>query len=210
VANDRKIDSRIPNLAPGGLFVSAMGLVSKHPRFGPTAPLALLPADFLDSGHLRRHLPGLFRFNFVEQYSPGNKPIESLLTGRLTFHLQAGWPMHQHHARRRFIHILASMPSRSHKSFFNIRLTHPQGGHPLGELLSLVRVHGKCGHRRSLVEPIENLKEVSPSTLVPWTFLIWSLCVGFGRGLKLIHSWAVTPYPQDDRLGGNSCPFSLP
>jgi hypothetical protein len=148
-----------------------MGLVSEHPRFGPATPLALLPADFFDSGYLRSHLPCLFRFNFVEQYPPGNKPIESLLTGRLALHLQAGRPMHQHHTRRRFIDILAPMPSRSHKRFFNIRLTHPQGGHPLGELLGFVRVHGKGGHRRSLVEHIENLKEVSPLTRVPWTFL---------------------------------------
>jgi hypothetical protein len=52
-----------------------MGFVSEHPRFGPAAPLALLPTDFLDSGYLCRHLPGLFPFNFVEQYPPGNEPI---------------------------------------------------------------------------------------------------------------------------------------
>jgi hypothetical protein len=40
--------------------------------------------------------------------------------------------MEQHYARRRFIDILAPMPSRSHKSFFDIGLTHPQGSHPLG------------------------------------------------------------------------------
>jgi hypothetical protein len=77
-----------------------MGLVSEHPRFGAATPLALLPTDFLDSGYLRRHPPGLFPFNFVEQYPPGNEPIESLLTGRLALYLEAGWPMDQHHTRR--------------------------------------------------------------------------------------------------------------
>jgi hypothetical protein len=104
-------------------------------------------------------LPGLFPFNFVEQYPPGNEPIQSLLTRRLALHLQAGRAVEQHHARRRFIDILTSMPSRSDKGFFNIGLAHAQGSHPLGKLLCLIRVHGKRGHCRSLVERIEILKE---------------------------------------------------
>src|ERR1017187_8796825 len=112
-----------------------MGFVSEHPCLGPAALVALLSAYLLDSGYLRRHLPGLFPFNFVEQYTPGNKPIESLLTGGLALHLQAGWPVKQHYARRRFIDVLTAMPSRSHKSFFDIGLTHSQGSHPLGKLL---------------------------------------------------------------------------
>jgi hypothetical protein len=136
-----------------------MGFVSEHPRLGPAALLALLSAYLLDSGYLRRHLPGLFPFNFVEQDTPGNKPIESLLTSGLALDLQAGWAVEQHHAGRRFIDVLTPMPSGSHKSFFDIGLTHPQGSHPLGELLCLIWVHGKCGHCRSLVEQIEILKE---------------------------------------------------
>jgi len=126
---------RICGFAPGGFLVRSMGFVSEHPRLGPAALLALLSAYLLDSGYLRRHLPGLFLLNFVEQYTPGNKPIESLLTSCLALHLQAGWPVEQHYARRRFIDILTAMPSRSDKSFFNIGLTHPQGSHPLGKLL---------------------------------------------------------------------------
>jgi len=87
-----------------------MEFVSEHPRLGPAALLALLSAYLLDSGYLRRHLPGLFPFNLVEQYTPGNKPIESLLTSCLALHLQAGWPMEQHHARRRFIDVLTPCP----------------------------------------------------------------------------------------------------
>jgi hypothetical protein len=135
-----------------------MGFVSEHPHFGPAAPLALLPTEFLDSRYLCRHLPGLFPFNFVEQNPPGNEPIESLLTSCLALHLQAGRAVEQHYARRRFIDILAPMPSRSHKRLFNIGLPHPQGSHPLGKLLCLIRAHGKCGHRRSLVEQLEILK----------------------------------------------------
>ena len=136
-----------------------MGFVGEHPRFGPATPLALLAPDFLDSGYLCRHLPGLFPFNFVEQYPPGNEPIESLLTCRLALHLEAGWAVEQHDARGRFIDILPAMPSRSHKGFFDIGLTHPQGGHPLGKLLCLIRVHRKRSHRSNLVEQIEILKE---------------------------------------------------
>jgi hypothetical protein len=112
-----------------------MGFFNEHPRLGPAALLALLPAYLLDSGQLRRRLPSMFPFNFVEQYTPGNKPIESLLTGCLALHLQAGWAMEQHHARRRFIDVLTPMTSRSHKSFFDIGLANPQGRHPLGKLL---------------------------------------------------------------------------
>jgi hypothetical protein len=135
-----------------------VGFVSEHPRFGPAALLALLPADFLDSGNLFRHLPGLFPFDFVEQYPSGNKPIQSLLARCLALHLQAGWAVEQHHAGRRFIHVLPAMPSRSHKRFFDIGLTYTQGSHPLGKLLCLIWIQGKRGHCRSLVEQMENLK----------------------------------------------------
>jgi hypothetical protein len=135
-----------------------VGFVSEHPRLGPAALLALLPAYLLDPGQLRRHLPGLFLLNFIEQYPPGNEPIESLLTSRLALYLQAGWAVEQHHTRRRFIDILAPMPSRSHKGFFNIGLPHAQGSHAPGELLRLIWIHGKYGHRRSLIGQIENLK----------------------------------------------------
>jgi hypothetical protein len=135
-----------------------VGFVSEHPRFGTAAPLALLPTDFLDPGYLCCHSPGLFPFNFVEQYPPGNEPIEPLLTSCLALHLETGRAVKQHHAGRRFIHILPAMPSRSDKGFFNIGLTHPQGSHPLGKLLCLFWVHGKCGHCCSLVEQIEILK----------------------------------------------------
>jgi hypothetical protein len=135
-----------------------MGFVGEHPHFGPATPLALLPTDFLDSGYLGRHLPGLFPFYLVEQYPPGNEPIESLLTSCLALHLQAGWAMEQHHARCGFIDILTAMPSRSDKRFFNIRLAHSQGSHPPGELLCLISIHGKCRHGRSLVEQTEILK----------------------------------------------------
>jgi hypothetical protein len=139
-----------------------MGFVSEHPRLGPAALLALLSAYLLDSGYLRRHLPGLFPFNFVEQYPPGNKPIESLLTSCLALHLQAGWPVEQHYARRRFIDVLTPMTSRSHKSFFDIGLANPQGSHPLGKLLWIFWIDGKRGHCRSLVEQIEIHKEGHP------------------------------------------------
>ena len=139
-----------------------MGFISKHPCFGSAALLALLPAYLLDSGCLRRHLTGLFLFNFVEQYPPGYEAIESLLTSRLALHLQAGRAVEQHHARRRFIDVLTPMAPGSNESLFDIGLTHPQGGHPMGELLRLFWVHGKRGHCRSLADQIEIRKEGHP------------------------------------------------
>jgi hypothetical protein len=127
-----------------------MGFVGEHPRFGPAAPLAFLPPDFLDAGLLRSHMPGLQFFNFVEQQPPGNESIQSLLTRRLALHLQAGGAVEQHDARRRFVDILAPMSTGPHKSFLNIGLPHPQGGHPLGELLCLIWIHRKRSHARSL------------------------------------------------------------
>ncbi len=151
--------SKIPGFPSGGFLVRSVGFVSEHPGFGSATLLALLPPEFFDSRHLWRHLPGRFAFDFVEQNPPRNEGIESLPTSRLAINLQEAKPsMEQHHARRRFIDILAPMPSRSHKRFFNIGLTRPQGSHPLGELLCLIRVHWKCGHGRSLVEQFEILK----------------------------------------------------
>jgi len=51
------------------------------------------------------------------------------------------------------------MSSGPHKSLFYIGFTHPQGGHPLGELLFLFWIYRKRRHGRSLTERIENLKE---------------------------------------------------
>ena len=72
--------------------------------------------------------------------------------------------MEQHYACCRFINILTPMSFRFHKSFFYIGLTHPQGGHPLGELLCLFWIHRKRSHYRRLVERVENLNEVLPLT----------------------------------------------
>jgi hypothetical protein len=123
--------------APGGLFVSVTGFVSQHPLFGSVTPLALLPADLLDTGLLRGHLPGLQLFNLVQQKPPGKEPIESLLARGLALDLQAGWAVEQHDARGRFIHILTPMSTRPHKRLVDIGLPHAQGGHALGELVFL-------------------------------------------------------------------------
>jgi hypothetical protein len=156
------LEPGISDCAPGGFFVSVTGFVSEHPRFGPAASLAFLPADFLDAGLLRSHLPGLELFNFVEQQPPGNESVETLLTRCLALDLQAGWAVEQHDAGRRFINILTPMPSGPDKSFLDIGLAHPQGGHALGELLCLFWIYGKRSHCRSLAERAGNLKEASP------------------------------------------------
>jgi hypothetical protein len=94
----RRSEPGISDGAPGGFFVSVTGFVSEHPRFGPATSLAFLPADFLDAGSVRSHLPGLHLFNFVEQQPPGNESVETLLTCCLALDLQAGWAVEQHDA----------------------------------------------------------------------------------------------------------------
>jgi hypothetical protein len=117
--------------------------VSQHAFLGPATPRTFLPADLLHTGSLRRYPAGLQLFDFVEEQPPGNESIESLLTRGLALNLQAGWAVEQHDARSRFINILPAVPSRFDKDFFDIGLTHSQGGHALGELLFLFWIHGK-------------------------------------------------------------------
>jgi hypothetical protein len=143
--------------APGGLFVSVIGFVSEHPRLGLAAPLALLPADFLDARPFRGHLPGLQLFNFVQQEPPGEETIESLLARGLALDLQAGWAVKQHDARGRLVHILTAMSTGPDKGLFDIGLTHSQGGHASGQLLFFFRIHGKRSHARNLAESVANL-----------------------------------------------------
>jgi hypothetical protein len=128
---------RISAGAPGGLFVSVTRLVREHSFFGAATPPALLPAEFLDPSLLREHLPGLELFNFVQQQPPGEVTIETLLARALALHLDPGRSMEQHHARGCFVDVLPAMPTRSHKSLLDIRLTYSQSGHAPGELLFL-------------------------------------------------------------------------
>jgi hypothetical protein len=145
--------------APGGLFVGVTRLVGEHSFFGAATSPAPLPAEFLDAGFFREHLPGPQLFNFVQQQPPGDESIKSLLARALALDLQAGRSMQQHHARRRFVDILPAMSARPHKSLLDIRIAHTQDGHPLGELLFLFHIHRKRGHAGSLAERIHNLKE---------------------------------------------------
>jgi amidase len=150
--------SAFPSYPPGGLLFSVTGFVCEHPFFGAAAPFAFLPSNLFHSGLLRRHPAGLQLFNFVQQQPPGNESVEPLLTRCLALDLQAGGAVEQHDAGGRFVDILTPMSSRSHKSLFNIRLAHAQGGHSLGELLCLFWIHGKRSHGRNLAEHAANLK----------------------------------------------------
>ena len=73
--------------APGRLFVSVTRLVREHTLFGAATPPAFLPAEFLDAGFLREHLPGLQFFYFVQQQPPGDKSVKPLLARALALHL---------------------------------------------------------------------------------------------------------------------------
>ena len=59
----------------GGLLVRVPGFVSKHPFFGPAAPLPFLPADLFNLSFLRRYPSRLQFFNFVKQQPPGIKRL---------------------------------------------------------------------------------------------------------------------------------------
>jgi len=155
----RLLKPRIPGCSAGGLLVRVTGFVSEHAFFGPATPLALLPADLLHPGPLRRDPTGLQLFNFVEQQPPGNESIESLLTGGLALNLEAGWAVEQHDAGGRFINILPAVASGFDKDFLDIGLAHSQGGHALGKLLFFFRIHRKRIHGGSLIERAGNLKE---------------------------------------------------
>jgi len=136
-----------------------MGFVGEHLGFGAAASLAFLPADFFDAGLLRDHFPGLQLFDFIEQQTPGDGSIESLLPRGLALDLEAGGPVQQHDTCGRFINILTSVPARSHKSFFDVRFAHAQGSHALGKLPGLFWIHGRRRHGRSLVERVNNRKK---------------------------------------------------
>ena len=132
-----------PHRPPGCLLVGVMGFVGEHPVFGTAGALAFLAANLLNAGALGRHEPPLQRFDFIEQQSAREKTVESLLAGGLTFDLQPGGTMEQHHAGGGLIDILSAVTAGPDKGLFNVGFPHIQRRHALRELSFLFRTNGE-------------------------------------------------------------------
>jgi len=65
-------------------------------------------------------------FDLVQQQTAGEKAVLSLMTRVLTFHLQTGRAVEQHHAGCALVNVLSSMPARTNERFFDICLLHSE------------------------------------------------------------------------------------
>jgi hypothetical protein len=97
-----------------------MGFVGEHPLFRPPAATPFLPANLFDAGALGRYKAALQRFNFVEKQTPGDETIDALLACGLTFHLQAGGTMQQHHAGRGLVDVLTALATGTDEGFLEV------------------------------------------------------------------------------------------
>jgi hypothetical protein len=138
-----------------------MGFTGEHAFLGPATPLAVLKADFSDPSLLSSNLSRPHLFNLVEQQPSGDEPIETLLPGRLTLNLKAGWTVQNHHTGCQLIDILAPFSPGPYEGFLDIALVHTHDGHPLGELLLFLQIHMQCSLIGSLPDGLNCLK--SPS-----------------------------------------------
>jgi len=126
--------------------------IGEHSVFGPLTPFAFLPPNLFDPRALFRNETSLLLLNFVEQQPPSQKSIQSLLTGRLAFHLSSRRPMMQHHAGGRFVNVLATVPSRADERFLDLAFIDAQLSHAPSQLRLFIirdrkRIHGpKVNH----------------------------------------------------------------
>jgi hypothetical protein len=120
-------------VAAGFFPDGAVGFVSKHPFFCAAAAWSFLAAKFLNASALgiRAALPK--GFDLVQQKTTGEKAVLSLMPRGLTFHLQTGRAVEQHHAGRVLVDILATVPARTNKTFFNVLFANGERDHTLGQ-----------------------------------------------------------------------------
>ena len=123
-----------------------VGFVGEHPRLGAARTFPFLAADFLDAGALGGHIAAFQRFNLVEQEAAGDEAVESLLAGGLTFDLQAGRTVQQHHTGGGLVDVLSTMAAGADKGFFNVSFAHAQRDHALRELGFLFRADRERAH----------------------------------------------------------------
>ena len=93
-----------------------------------------MPAYSLDTGALSSRAAFSGTFNFVDQESAGNEPVEALLACGLALDLKPSGFMQQHDARGGLVDVLAAMSARTDESLFDVRIADAQSRHPLREL----------------------------------------------------------------------------
>src|SRR5450432_1773671 len=97
-----------------------MRFVGQHPRRGATGALAFLAANLFDLGALRRHKAFLLLLNLVEQQAARDEAVESLLPCLLTFDLQTGRAMPQHHAGGGLVDVLPAVSAAADETFLDV------------------------------------------------------------------------------------------
>jgi len=106
------------------LFVGLMGFIGEHADLGAAGTSPFLATDFFYPGPFGGHITLLSRLNLVEHQPAGDEPVQPLLPGGLTFDLQTGRTMQQHHAGGRLVDILTAMAAGADKGFLQIGFAH--------------------------------------------------------------------------------------
>jgi len=116
------------------LFGPVARFVREHSVLGPLATLAFLPPNLFDLCALCRDESSLLLFDFVEQQTARQQPIQSLLPRRLAFYLNSRRTVMQHDAGGGLVDVLATVPSRPDEAFFDLAFLDSQLSHSLSQL----------------------------------------------------------------------------
>lgn len=136
-----------------------LGFIGEHPVFGAAGAFAFLSADFFNLRAFGRYKAILLRFNLVQQQSPRDETVESLLARGLTLDLQARRTVKQHHAGGSLVDVLATMPAGADERFFDVRFAHAESSHALQKPGFFIQADGKRAHGRSVARIWENSNE---------------------------------------------------
>ncbi len=109
-----------------------MRLVSEDALLGGAASSAFLPAQFLDALPLGVGARAARGLDLVEEQLPGKDAVLPLLSRGLALDLNAGRPMHEHHARGDLVHVLPAVSPGAHEGLFDVTLANAERNHALG------------------------------------------------------------------------------
>jgi hypothetical protein len=120
------------------------GFVREHSLFCGPASGPFLSAEQFPSGPVRVGSGLTTGGDFVQEQSPGEEPILSLMARGLAFDPHPGWMMNQHHARGGLVDILTPMPSGTHEGFLDVLGADAQRGQSLNQFCVLLGIdlHG--------------------------------------------------------------------
>ncbi|HYV35863.1 MAG TPA: hypothetical protein VE988_09185 [Gemmataceae bacterium] len=110
--------------APEPFLFTVARLVGEQALFRAARPFPFLAADFFNPSAFGIQASFLKGFDFVQQKAAGQETVEALLSRGLAFDLQAGRTVEQHHARGRLVDVLAAVPARPDKRFFDVGFAH--------------------------------------------------------------------------------------